>query len=279
MGESHGRGRYEARPAPAALPSSAHSTSGSTVAAIGVMRRTYVQEETAVPAAEATLFVPSTAPVDASAGSAVSRAGSWISPPPPTTASTQPARKAAPTSSTSVRAESCSSWSSRGTAPVNTAPRTGDESVGGLTDCRDASSDLGPRRHPRGHLPGRRPGAGPRDPGPAERCSAPRGGAADPGLERPRRTGPGRPPRRPRAARARGVPTLAARHAVPEPQLRAAYESTKEQWRTDPAPVMAGAREVIAAVHEAGGLNLVATHRERGSAAALLAALDLRLDD
>src|SRR5699024_8637072 len=72
---------------------------------------------------------------------------------------------------------------------------------------------------------------------------------------------------------------LAARHAVPEPQLRAAYESTKEQWRTDPAPVMAGAREVIAAVHEAGGLNLVATHRERGSAAALLAALDLRLDD
>ena len=82
-----------------------------------------------------------------------------------------------------------------------------------------------------------------------------------------------------RVSSGHAVSTLAARHAVPEPQLRAAYESTKEQWRTDPAPVMAGAREVIAAVHEAGGLNLVATHRERGSAAALLAALDLRLDD
>src|SRR5699024_8970165 len=117
----------------------------------------------------------------------------------------QPARKAAPTSSTSVRAESCSSWSSRGTAPVNTAPRTGDESAGGLTDCRDASSDLGPRRHPRGHLPGRRPGAGPRDPGPAERCSAPRGGAAGPGRARPRRLGPGGTPRRARGAAARGV--------------------------------------------------------------------------
>ncbi|MGP9536989.1 HAD family hydrolase [Brachybacterium sp. AOP43-C2-M15] len=75
------------------------------------------------------------------------------------------------------------------------------------------------------------------------------------------------------------IDTLAGRHGVPAPHLREAYESTKRQWRRRPPPVMAGAREVLAAVRTTGALNLVATHRDRESATELLEALALPFDD
>jgi HAD superfamily hydrolase (TIGR01509 family) len=75
------------------------------------------------------------------------------------------------------------------------------------------------------------------------------------------------------------IRTLAASHDVPERELRRAYDGVKATWRSHPAPVMAGAHEVMTAVHTGGGLNLVATHRDRDSARQLLEASDLRVDD
>lgn len=75
------------------------------------------------------------------------------------------------------------------------------------------------------------------------------------------------------------ISTLADRHGVAEAVLRKAYEGTKRRWRTDPPPVMDGAREVLAAVRAGGGVNLVSTHRDRASATAVLEKLDLELDD
>lgn len=82
-----------------------------------------------------------------------------------------------------------------------------------------------------------------------------------------------------RRSSSEAITELAVRHDVPEAGLRAAYEATKEQWARRPPPLQDGAREVLAAVHEAGGLNLVATHRDRASAAALLTSLGLEVDD
>ncbi|MDN5900998.1 MAG: HAD-IA family hydrolase [Brachybacterium sp.] len=82
-----------------------------------------------------------------------------------------------------------------------------------------------------------------------------------------------------RISSSHAISTLAARHEVTERRLRTAYEATKLHWRENPPPVMDGARELLAAVGEQGGLNLVATHRERESAQALVEALDLRIDD
>ncbi len=82
-----------------------------------------------------------------------------------------------------------------------------------------------------------------------------------------------------RVSSGHAISTLADRHGVPEADLRAAYEATKETWRREPPPVMPGAEEVLAAVRAAGGLNLVATHRERGSAEQLLDAVGLEVDD
>ncbi|WP_345080175.1 HAD-IA family hydrolase [Brachybacterium paraconglomeratum] len=82
-----------------------------------------------------------------------------------------------------------------------------------------------------------------------------------------------------RISSSHAISTLAARHQVAERRLRTAYEATKLHWQEHPPPVREGAWEVLAAVHETGGLNLVATHRERGSAAALIEALELPIDD
>ena len=82
-----------------------------------------------------------------------------------------------------------------------------------------------------------------------------------------------------RVSSGHAITTLAERHGVPEEDLRAAYEATKETWRHEPPPVMPGAEEVMAAVRAGGGLNLVATHRERGSAEQLLDAVGLEVDD
>lgn len=82
-----------------------------------------------------------------------------------------------------------------------------------------------------------------------------------------------------RISSSHAISTLAARHEVPEHRLRTAYETTKQQWLEDPPPVTDGARELLAAVREQGGLNLVSTHRDRDSATALLASLDLQVQD
>ncbi len=82
-----------------------------------------------------------------------------------------------------------------------------------------------------------------------------------------------------RRSSSEAITELAARHEVPEARLRTAYEATKEKWARRPPPLKDGAREVLAAVRERGGLNLVATHRDRESAAALLAAHGLEVDD
>lgn len=82
-----------------------------------------------------------------------------------------------------------------------------------------------------------------------------------------------------RQSSSHAIETLAQRHGASERRLRIAYEATKQHWVEHPPPVMAGARATIAAVHETGGLNLVATHRERASAAALLASRELQIDD
>ncbi|WP_114854764.1 HAD-IA family hydrolase [Brachybacterium sp. YJGR34] len=82
-----------------------------------------------------------------------------------------------------------------------------------------------------------------------------------------------------RVSSSRAIDTLASRHGVPAAHLRAAYEQTKELWTHRPPPVMAGARALLAAVRGADGLNLVATHRDRASALALIDALELPIDD
>ncbi|WP_246783084.1 MULTISPECIES: HAD-IA family hydrolase [unclassified Trueperella] len=61
--------------------------------------------------------------------------------------------------------------------------------------------------------------------------------------------------------------------------LHAGYSELKESWKTRPAPLMSGARRVLEAVRDAGGLNLIATHRDRCSAEDLLAAHGIEVDD
>lgn len=74
------------------------------------------------------------------------------------------------------------------------------------------------------------------------------------------------------------IATLAERHRIDPGRLDTAYCALKERWRTRPAPLMDGVREVLTAVHRARGLNLVATHRDRASAEALCRALHLDED-
>ncbi|MDU0348598.1 HAD family hydrolase [Actinomyces sp. MRS3W] len=78
---------------------------------------------------------------------------------------------------------------------------------------------------------------------------------------------------------AHAIATLSAERSLAPEMLETAYAGLKERWRTHPAPVMDGAREVMARVHELGGLNLIATHRDRDSATALLHGLGIEVDD
>ena len=82
-----------------------------------------------------------------------------------------------------------------------------------------------------------------------------------------------------RVSSGHAIETLAQRYGVPEDILRAAYESTKATWEVTPPPVMDGAREVMDAVRAGGGLNLVATHRPRESAVALMEKVGVEVDD
>lgn len=78
---------------------------------------------------------------------------------------------------------------------------------------------------------------------------------------------------------AHAIGVLSDRHGVPAETLQAAYDDLKRRWTAHPAPLMGGAREVMAAVRSSGGLNLVATHRDRTSAQALVTALGIDVDD
>ncbi|AXE39366.1 Phosphoglycolate phosphatase [Acidipropionibacterium virtanenii] len=78
---------------------------------------------------------------------------------------------------------------------------------------------------------------------------------------------------------AHAIGVLSERHRVSPDALQRAYDELKQRWSEHPAPLMDGAREVLAAVHGSGGLNLVATHRDRTSAEALVTALGIEIDD
>lgn len=78
---------------------------------------------------------------------------------------------------------------------------------------------------------------------------------------------------------AHAIESLSVSREVPRTDLERAYEELKTRWRTRPAPVMDGARELMARVWEKGGLNMVATHRDRASATMLVTVLGLDLDD
>lgn len=82
-----------------------------------------------------------------------------------------------------------------------------------------------------------------------------------------------------RVSSGHAIRELARLSGTPEPELRAAYEQVTRLWLEHPAPVMPGARAVMAAVTGGGGLNLVATHRDRASAEQLLTASALHVDD
>lgn len=75
------------------------------------------------------------------------------------------------------------------------------------------------------------------------------------------------------------IDTLAARTGLPAGVFEQANADLKRRWESNPPPVMTGARELMADVRAAGGLNLVITHRDRTSAEALVAALALRVED
>lgn len=74
------------------------------------------------------------------------------------------------------------------------------------------------------------------------------------------------------------ISALSRQLAIDEGAFVDAHERLKQRWRTEPAPAMPGVREVMSAVREHGGLNLVVTHRDRDSAQALLDALSLSVD-
>lgn len=82
-----------------------------------------------------------------------------------------------------------------------------------------------------------------------------------------------------RVATSHAMAELEARFPVTAEGLTEAYAELKTQWRTTPPPVMDGARELMAAVRESGGLNIIVTHRDRPSAEDLLQATGLHADD
>lgn len=70
--------------------------------------------------------------------------------------------------------------------------------------------------------------------------------------------------------------TLSRRFDIAVDEFRAAESALKQRWLTDPPAAMEHLEQVMAAVP---GMNLVVTHRDRGSAEALLDALRIDVDD
>ena len=78
---------------------------------------------------------------------------------------------------------------------------------------------------------------------------------------------------------AHAIDKLVARFDIDEDEFTRANTQLKRYWESRPAPVKPGARELMTDITARGGLNLVATHRDRRSATSLLATLGLRVDD
>lgn len=72
------------------------------------------------------------------------------------------------------------------------------------------------------------------------------------------------------------IGALSVRFRIPEAAFREAESALKARWRVSPPPAMPGIHEAISTIT---GLNLVVTHRERGSAASLLESLRITVDD
>lgn len=75
------------------------------------------------------------------------------------------------------------------------------------------------------------------------------------------------------------IRTLSERFTIPAAEFEGANAELKALWKKEPAPPMPGARELLRDVSASGGLNLVVTHRERGSAMGLIDGLGLTVDD
>lgn len=95
-------------------PAAEATTSGATVRQSSGILSAYVSELVAVPQNEEILFVPKITAGGVLLGKPINNAGNWIKPPPPTTASTHPATKAAAISAPSVRAERSSALQDSG---------------------------------------------------------------------------------------------------------------------------------------------------------------------
>ncbi|MFY9262390.1 MAG: HAD-IA family hydrolase [Actinomycetaceae bacterium] len=73
--------------------------------------------------------------------------------------------------------------------------------------------------------------------------------------------------------------TIAEQYGVPYAELDDAEQELRRSWKSRPAPLMPHAHEVLAAVRDSGGMNLVVTHRDRDSASSLISLLGIEIDD
>lgn len=73
-----------------------------------------------------------------------------------------------------------------------------------------------------------------------------------------------------RVSIAHAIEVLSKKYSIPAADLQRSVDQLKHRWERHPPKVADGAREVIGAVHHAGGLNLIVTHRDRVSAELLL---------
>lgn len=82
-----------------------------------------------------------------------------------------------------------------------------------------------------------------------------------------------------RVNRGHAIETLSARTGIPASSFEEAYDAVKENWVTDPAPLMEGAEELVKACRHGRGRNIIVTHRDRQSAEQLISTTGLTFDD
>lgn len=78
---------------------------------------------------------------------------------------------------------------------------------------------------------------------------------------------------------AHAIANLSARFGIDDGEFEEANSSLKRHWESEPPPAVPGARRLMRDLADAGGLNLVATHRDRRSATSLLDTLALPVND
>ncbi|MFT3942426.1 MAG: HAD family hydrolase [Ancrocorticia sp.] len=78
-----------------------------------------------------------------------------------------------------------------------------------------------------------------------------------------------------RVSIAHAIETLSQRYDIPAADLANSIDELHHRWERTPPRVADGAVELLEAVHGAGGLNLIVTHRDRVSAEFLLEKRDL----